>query len=72
MKVKATGETFDYEGKTDILIRSEGEEYFITECKYWNGPKKLSDTVDQLLSYTSWRDTKAAIVIFNRQKNSVS
>jgi hypothetical protein len=66
---QATGETFNYAGKTDILIRSEGKNIFIAECKYWDGPKKLTDTVDQLLGYLSWRDTKTAIVLFNRQKN---
>lgn len=66
---QATGETFNYGGKTDILIRSEGKNIFIAECKYWGGPKRLIETVDQLLGYTSWRDSKAAILIFNRQKN---
>jgi hypothetical protein len=32
---QATGETFNYEGKTDILIRSEGKNIFIAECKFW-------------------------------------
>jgi len=63
---QATGETFNYEGKTDILIRSEGKNIFIAECKFWSGPKKLIETIDQLLGYSSWRDTKTAIVIFNR------
>lgn len=66
---QATGETFNYEGKTDILVRANGKNIFIAECKYWGGPKKLSDTIDQLLGYTSWRDTKTAIIIFNRNKN---
>jgi hypothetical protein len=65
----ATGETFNYEGKTDILIRVQGKNIFIAECKYWSGPKKLGETIDQLLSYSSWRDTKVAIIIFNRNKN---
>jgi hypothetical protein len=65
----ATGETFNYEGKTDILIRVNGKNVFIGECKYWGGPKKLTDTIDQLLSYSSWRDTKVAVIIFNRKKN---
>jgi hypothetical protein len=55
---QATGETFNYEGKTDILIRVNGRNIFIAECKYWGGPKKLTETIDQLLGYTSWRDTK--------------
>ncbi|QXP89543.1 hypothetical protein [Methylococcus capsulatus] len=66
---QATGETFNYEGKTDILVRANGKNIFIAECKYWGGPKKLSDTIDQLLGYACWRDTKTAIVIFNRNKN---
>ncbi len=66
---QATGETFNYEGKTDILIRSEGKNIFIAECKFWSGPKKLSETIDQLLGYTSWRDTKTAIVLFNRKRD---
>ncbi len=65
----ATGETFNYEGKTDILVRVDGKNIFIAECKYWAGKKKLMDTIDQLLGYASWRDTKVAIVIFNRNKN---
>lgn len=66
---EATGETFNLGGKTDILIRSNGKNSFIAECKFWGGPKTLLETVDQLLRYTSWRDTKAAMIIFNRQKN---
>ena len=65
---QATGETFNYEGKTDILVRSEGKNIFIAECKYWAGPKTLTDAIDQLLSYSSWRDTKVAVIIFNRNK----
>jgi hypothetical protein len=66
---QATGETFNYEGKTDILIRSEGRNIFIAECKFWSGPKKLVETIDQLLSYSSWRDTKTAVVVFNRNRD---
>jgi hypothetical protein len=62
----ATGETFNFEGKTDILIRRGGRNIFVAECKFWGGPKKLTETIDQLLGYTSWRDTKTAIFVFNR------
>ena len=65
---QATGETFNYEGKTDILIRSEGKNIFIAECKYWAGPQKLTEAIDQLLGYSCWRDTKVAIIVFNRNK----
>jgi hypothetical protein len=63
---QATGETFNFQGKTDILIRVDGKNVFIAECKFWKGERALLDTLDQLLSYLSWRDTKAAVLVFNR------
>jgi hypothetical protein len=66
---QATGETFNYEGKTDILVRSDGKNIFIGECKFWSGPKMLTETIDQVLGYTSWRDTKVAVIVFNRNKD---
>jgi G:T-mismatch repair DNA endonuclease (very short patch repair protein) len=36
---QATGETFNYEGKTDILIKDQGRNIFIAECKFWHGEK---------------------------------
>lgn len=66
---KATGETFNYEGKSDILIRIEGRNIFVAECKFWGGPKTLTEAIDQLLGYACWRDTKTALLVFNRNKN---
>ncbi len=66
---QATGETFNYDGKTDILIRADGKNIFIAECKFWTGASGLTDTIDQLLGYTSWRDTKTSILLFNRNRN---
>lgn len=63
---QATGETFNFQGKTDILIRVDGKNIFIGECKFWKGEKAFLATLDQLLSYLSWRDTKTAVIIFNR------
>jgi len=68
-KGQAMGEVFNYQGKTDILIRYENANVFIAECKFWKGEKKLSKTIDQLLKYVTWRDTKIAILLFNRSKN---
>jgi hypothetical protein len=68
-KGEGVAEAFNYEGKTDILMRHKGKNVFIAECKFWKGPKSLTDAIDQLLSYTSWRDTKTAIFLFNRRKN---
>lgn len=66
---QASGETFNYQGKTDILIRSGDRNIFIAECKFWAGPAKMMETIDQLLNYLSWRDSKAAILLFNRNKD---
>ncbi|OWY68940.1 hypothetical protein B7486_23880 [cyanobacterium TDX16] len=66
---QATGETFNFEGKTDILVRTNGRNIFIAECMYWDGPKTLKHKLDQLLGYACWRDTKTAILVFNRTKN---
>jgi hypothetical protein len=66
---QATGETFNFQGKTDILIRVQGKNIFIAECKFWKGEKVFLETIDQLLSYLSWRDSKAAILVFNRNAN---
>jgi hypothetical protein len=62
----ASGETFNFTGKTDILIRVQDRNIFIGECKFWGGEKAFLDTITQLLNYLSWRDTKAAVIIFNR------
>ncbi|MFH0795997.1 MAG: hypothetical protein V2A65_02955 [Candidatus Omnitrophota bacterium] len=66
---QATGETFNYQGKTDILIRWKGKNVFIAECKFWRGEKKFLVTIDQLLNYVSWRDTKTAILLFYKDRD---
>lgn len=66
----ATGETFNASGKTDILIRAGNKNVFIAECKFWHGPKAFNDAIDQLLSYLTWRDSKCALLVFNKTKDS--
>lgn len=66
----ATGETFNASGKTDILIRVENKNVFIAECKFWHGPKAFDQAIDQLLGYLTWRDSKCALLVFNRTKDS--
>lgn len=63
---KATGETFNMSGKTDILLREGDRNVFIAECKFWKGPKAFGEAIDQLLGYATWRDSKTAILVFNR------
>ncbi|MNY31252.1 hypothetical protein D3C86_1654080 [compost metagenome] len=64
----AGGETFNTVGKTDISLRYESSVVFIAECKYWKGEKSFLKTIDQLLSYLNWRDSKTAIINFVQNK----
>lgn len=59
-----TGETFNKNGKTDILYRYDNSNLFVAECGIWDGPKWCNQKLDQLLSYLTWRDSKAALVVF--------
>lgn len=63
-----TGETFNAEGKTDILIKQNKHNIFVAECKFWHGSKKHLETIDQLLSYLTWRESKTAIIYFNKNQ----
>jgi hypothetical protein len=69
-KGAAAGELFNGAGKTDILIRENGRNVFIAECKVWGGAARATDALDQLLSYLVWRDTKAALIVFVKNVNS--
>lgn len=60
----ATAETFNCKGKADILVRHAGQNVFVGECKVWKGPKSLTDALSQVLDYVTWRDSKAAVVLF--------
>jgi hypothetical protein len=66
------GETVNGRGKTDILIRHQDRNAFIGECKFWRGQKKFGEAIDQLLGYTVWRDTKAAIILFITRLNATA
>ena len=68
----ATGETFNAAGKTDILIREGNRNVFIAECKFWRGPSGFNEAVDQLLGYLSWRDSKCALLVFNKTLDTSS
>jgi hypothetical protein len=66
----ATGETFNGEGKSDILIRVDDCNIFIGECLFWDGPEKFRKKLtDQLFRYATWRDSKLAAIVFNRKKD---
>jgi hypothetical protein len=64
---QGTAEAFNVAGKTDILVRHEGNNLFIGECKFGSGVKGFIATIEQLFGYTAWRDTKLAVVMFVRE-----
>ena len=66
---EATAETFRAAGKTDIVILVNERAVFIAECKFYDGPKSISAALSQLLGYTTWRDTKLALLVFSRHKD---
>lgn len=63
-----TGETFNKKGKTDIMLRYDSSVVFVAECKFWQGESVYLKTIDQLLSYLTWRDSKVAVINFVKNK----
>jgi hypothetical protein len=68
----ASGETFRKQGKTDIRIEKENRAAFVAECKVWQGQKQITAALDQLLGYLTWRDCKAALIVFNKDRADFS
>jgi hypothetical protein len=62
----AVAEAFNNRGKTDILVRREGVNLYLAECKNYAGPKKLGEAIDQLLRYTGWREREVGLLVFVR------
>lgn len=74
MRGTATGETFNKEGKSDILLRAkDGTNVFVAECTVWKGEQYYSKKIDQLFRYLTWRDSKTAVILFvqNQQMEPV-
>lgn len=62
---RASGETKNCKGKTDILVRtSDGLNEFIFELKVWKGIKSLENTINQLRNYLSWHNNFSGIIMF--------
>ncbi|MDO8618546.1 MAG: hypothetical protein Q7R49_01220 [Candidatus Daviesbacteria bacterium] len=66
---KATAETFSKKGKADIFLNIERGEILIMECKWWDGEKTLSEAVDQILGYITWRHSYGIIIIFSKNQD---
>lgn len=65
-----TGETFRKIGKTDIHIEFENKAAFIGECKIWNGLSLFEGAIQQVINYSTWRDLKVSIIVFNKENQS--
>lgn len=61
-------EAFNASGKTDLLVRHEGRNLYVAECKVWSGAKAFSDSIDQLFRYSTWEDVKLALIVFVRSR----
>lgn len=66
---KATGETFNHHGKTDIYLNIDKGNILVSECKFYGGEKLYHKTLDQLLGYLSWRHNYGIMISFCKQKN---
>jgi hypothetical protein len=64
----ATAESFNRGGKSDILLRHQGENLFVAECKFWRGESVFQDAVDQLLENLTVNDGHATLLIFSDRK----
>ncbi|MDR0567326.1 MAG: hypothetical protein LBG47_09905 [Prevotellaceae bacterium] len=67
----ATGETFNRNGKTDIILKyaKDNSNLFIAECKFWRGASEFHKAISQLFGYLTWRDSKAALILFVRNND---
>lgn len=66
----ATGETFRKIGKTDINIEFENKAAFIGECKIWHGERLFQGAIQQVINYSTWRDVKVSVIVFNKENQS--
>lgn len=64
----ATGESFNRSGRTDLLLRHQNRNLFVAECKVWSGAKAYAAAITQLLGYLTWRESKAALLLFVRNR----
>lgn len=66
---QATGETFNFKGKTDIYLNIDKGNILVAECKIYGGVKLYHETISQLLRYLTWRQNYGIMINFCRQKN---
>jgi hypothetical protein len=60
---QATGETFNAAGRGDIVVRAEDRNVFVAECKIYDGRKTVDEAINQVLDHSTWRDSKAVLLL---------
>ena len=65
---KATGETFNNKGKTDIYLQIDKGNILVGECKFYGGNKLYHETIDQILGYLIWRQNYGIMINFSKKK----
>jgi len=58
--------------KTDIILKyaNDGSNLFVAECKFWHGASEFLAAISQLFErYLTWRDSKAALLMFVKNKD---
>jgi hypothetical protein len=68
---ESDGEAFAHEGSSTIALQVESRDIFMAECKVWSSPFALVATLNHLLMRGSWRDAKAAILLFYRPESGI-
>lgn len=66
---KATAETFNSQGKTDIYLNLDKGSILVSECQFYGGEALYHKTIDQLLGYLTWRQNYGIMISFCNQKN---
>ncbi len=61
-----SSEAFNRNGKTDILIRYQDSNLYVSEFKIWGSHEYFSKGIDQLLNNMTWRDSKCSYVVFSK------
>lgn len=69
MPGESPSEIFAYAAKSTIGIEVEGKHVFLAECHFWSDARDFAAILRRLLGFSSWRDTKAAVLLFNRDKD---
>lgn len=66
---KATAETFNNNGKTDIYLNIDKGNILVAECKFYGGEKLYHETIDQILGYLTWRQNYGIMINFSKKSS---